>query len=375
MVQVFNCSENGNFFTGGAMPAGTETDNRIAEYLISRGYTAVSSSIPQVRVFFRVDGELAMVVMLLDGRNMIMSPEAFRAIKEKTSEMFNRKGYTNIRVFSLFLTYNVMNFGVIGAREELSWIIDLGTGRLCILDNEVVDFDALRFGIESILEESRGGGRTIKEAISGFFLFPKAPVTLILIMINLIVFIALSVLGTTTDSYFMVEHGALSLAKVMGNYEVYRVFTAVFMHFGFEHLAANMLALWVFGERVENALGKIRFVLLYLLSGIAGNIVSLLVSYLSKENVVSAGASGAIFGIIGALFAIVIKNSGKFAELTGGRAVLLLLYSIFSGFSSEGIDNAAHIGGLAAGLLLGFLFYRTGEKDDKEAVSEGKEAP
>ena len=90
---------------------------------------------------------------------------------------------------------------------------------------------------------------------------------------------------------------------------------------------------------------------------------------------VSAGASGAVFGIIGALFAIVIKNRGKYAELTGGRAILLVLYSVFSGFSGEGIDNAAHIGGLAAGLIIGFILYRIQENPEEEVSSEGKEAP
>ncbi len=348
---------------------------KIAEYLTGRGYTSVSSSIPQVRVFFRVDGCLAMVVMLIDGRNMIMSPEAFRAIKAKTESLFQSKGYTNIKLFSLFMTLNVMNFGAIGAREDLSWIIDLSAGRLCIFDNEVVDFDGLRYGLEELLEKDRGSGRTITQAVSGFFLFNKAPVTLSLILLNIIVFVTLSLMGSTTDSAFMVEHGALSLSRIMANFEWYRLITAVFLHFGLEHLAANMLALWVFGERVEKALGKGRFLFLYLFSGIAGNGVSLAVSYLSGQNVVSAGASGAVFGIIGALFAIVIKNRGRYAELTGGRAILLVLYSVFSGFSGEGIDNAAHIGGLAAGLLLGFILYRVGENHVEEADSEGKEAP
>lgn len=347
-------------------------DEKIAAFLESRGYTSVSSSISQIRLFFRVDGGLAMAVMLIDGRNMIMSPEAYRSIKEKTEEMFRGKGYSNIRLFSLFLTYNVMNFGAIGAREELSWVIDLTARRLCIFDNEVVDFDGLRFGLEKLLEEEGSVARTtIANAVSDFFLRNKAPVTLCLILINIMVFAVLSLMGSTQDTYFMLEHGALSLSRIMANFEFYRLFTAVFLHFGLEHLAANMLSLWVFGERVETALGKGRFLLLYLLSGAAGNVISLLVSYLSGGSVVSAGASGAIFGIIGALFAIVIKNRGRYADLTGGRAVILLLYSVFSGFSSEGTDNAAHIGGLAAGLMLGFILYRV----QLEKNAEGKENP
>ncbi|MBQ9549895.1 MAG: rhomboid family intramembrane serine protease [Lachnospiraceae bacterium] len=348
-------------------------DEIISGYLLKRGYTAVRSSIPQVRIFFRVDDALAMAVLLVDGRNLIISPEAYGAIKTKTLRMFESKGYTNIKLFSLFLTQNVMNFGAIGAREELSWIIDLSSKRLCIFDNQVADFDNLRPGLEELLAvEGRDSRTTIAGVLSDFFLRNKAPATLMLILINIIVFVFLSLLGSTLDTHFMIEHGAMSLDRIMANYEWYRLFTAVFLHFGLEHLSANMLALWVFGERVEKAVGKGRFIAVYLLSGYIGNAVSLLISYLSGSDVVSAGASGAVFGTIGALFAIVIKNRGRYADLTGGRAVLLVLYSVFSGFAGEGIDNAAHIGGLVTGLLLGFILYRVRETDGG-MNGEGKE--
>ncbi len=349
-------------------------DEKISAYLLQKGYTSIQSSLSQVRVFFRVDNALAMAVLLIDGRNMIMSPEAFGAIKQKTLAMFAAKGYTSIKLFSIFLTYNVMNFGAIGTKEELSWIVDLSAGRLCIFDNQVADFDNLRMGLERVLEEE---GREIRPTLAGvltdFFLRNKAPATLILILINIIVFVSLSFMGSTEDAYFMTEHGALSLDRILANNEWYRLFTSFFLHFGIEHLAANMLALWVFGERIEQAIGKGKFLLLYVLCGFMGNAVSLLVSFLSASYVVSAGASGAVFGIIGALFAIVIKNRGRYGDLTGGRAVFLVLYSVFSGFAGEGIDNAAHIGGLVTGLLLGFILYRVQETD--ELPKEGKEAP
>jgi len=348
---------------------------KISEYLVSRGYTPLKSSMSQVEVFFRVDGDLAMSVLVIDGRNMIMSVDAFKMIKAKTLEMYQNKGYRNVRLFSLLLTSNVMNFGAIGTQEELSWVVDLRDNRLCIFDNEVADFDSLRGGLEMLLEENGRVKRvTIAGALKEFFFHNKAPVTLALILINIIVFVALSLKGTAFDTHFMVEHGALSLPRLMVNYEWYRLITAVFLHFNMEHLAANMLALWVFGERVETALGKGRFLLLYFISAVVGNAVSLAVTFFSGANVVSAGASGAVFGIIGALFSIVIRNRGKYTDLTGGRAVFLVLYSIFSGFAGEGIDNAAHIGGLIAGLLLGFILYRSRE-DGEEISQERKETP
>ncbi len=344
---------------------------RIAEYLKSRGYNMASSSIPQVSIFFRIDGALVMAVMVIDGRNLILSRDAHRAIKEKTVALFREKGYTNVRVFSLFLTSKMTNFSDIAGREEESWIVDLSENRLCIFDNELADFDSLRSGLEELLSGGEKGSRvTIAGALSDFILRNESPLTFVFILINVLVFLLLSFTGSVSDPFFMSEHGAVSPDRILANNEWYRLFTATFLHFGPEHLTANMLALWVFGERAEKALGKFKFALLYLLSGIVGNAVSLVISCLSGSSAVSAGASGAVFGVIGALFAIVIKNRGRYGDLTGGRAAFLVAYSVFSGFASEGVDNGAHIGGLVTGLLLGFVLYSAGE-----VSKEGREAP
>lgn len=349
----------------------SDMDKKIAEYLISRGYTPAASSVSQVRLFFRIDRGLVMAVMVIDGRNLILSYEAHRAIRDKTIALFLNKGYTNVKLFSLFLTNNIMNFGAIAAREELSWIVDLKENRLCIFDNELADFDSLRAGLEGLLRQEDAGSRvTIARAASDFILRNKCPVTLALILINVLVFVILAFQGSASDPYFMSEHGAMSTDRVMANHEWYRLLTAMFLHFGPEHLLANMVALWVFGERAETALGKGRFLLLYFLSGYVGNGVSLLLSMLSGSAVISAGASGAVFGVIGALFSIVIKNRGKYGDLTGGRAVFMVIYSIFSGIATEGVDNGAHIGGLVAGLLLGFLMYK--RENRQEQQQEGK---
>ncbi len=349
----------------------SDMDEKIAEYLIGRGYTPAASSVSQVRIFFRIDRGLVMAVMVIDGRNLILSYEAHRAIRDKTTALFQSKGYTSIRLFSLFLTNNIVNFGAIATREELSWIVDLKENRLCIFDNELADFDSLRSGLEGLLmQEGKESRITLARAFSDFILRNKCPITLALILVNVFIFIILTFQGSVSDPYFMYEHGAMSTDRVLSNHEWYRLLTAVFLHFGPEHLLANMIALWVFGERAEKALGKVRYLSLYLLSGYIGNGVSLLVSALSGSSVISAGASGAVFGIIGALFSIVIKNRGKYGDLTGGRAVFIVIYSVFSGFATEGVDNGAHIGGLVTGLLLGFVMYSVENRQEKQ--QEGK---
>ena len=132
----------------------------------------------------------------------------------------------------------------------------------------------------------------------------------------------------------------------------------MFMHFGVEHLASNMLSLFIFGERVEKAIGKVKFIILYLMSGLLAGGVSLMTSYMLGLERACAGASGAIFGVIGALFVIIIKDKNRFRELTAARVALMIGYSLFAGITGGGVDNSAHIGGVIAGLVLGAILFR-----------------
>ena len=103
----------------------------------------------------------------------------------------------------------------------------------------------------------------------------KEPVTVALILINVLIFIAVELTGTSQDAWHVLNYGAAYTPYIVEKGEVYRLFTSMFLHFGIEHLVNNMLVLFVLGSRLEQVIGKIRFVLIYLLGGIAGNILSL----------------------------------------------------------------------------------------------------
>ncbi len=180
-----------------------------------------------------------------------------------------------------------------------------------------------------------------------------------LIVVNIIVFLGLTLIGNTQDAIFMVEHGAMYEPYVVQGGEYYRLFTSQFLHFGIEHLLNNMVLLGALGWHVEEEIGHIKFLFIYLFAGVGGNLCSLLWNMFSQNTVISAGASGAVFGLMGALACILIKNKGKFGNLTGKGIIVLIVFSLYVGFSSSGVDNLAHIGGLLFGLLLTFLLYRS----------------
>lgn len=180
----------------------------------------------------------------------------------------------------------------------------------------------------------------------------------VLIAVNILYFFWLEFHGSTENAAFMVEHGAMYVPLVVREGEYYRLLTAVFMHFGISHLVNNMVILFVLGDNLERALGKVKYLVFYLICGVGANVFSMVVSIREYELAVSAGASGAIFGVIGGLLYVVIRNRGRLEDLSTRQLALFVACSLYFGFTSTGIDNAAHVGGLVLGFLLAAIFYR-----------------
>ena len=188
----------------------------------------------------------------------------------------------------------------------------------------------------------------------------RAYINVMLIALNVLVFVFLEMIGSTEDAGFMVKWGAIYLPLVLSKGEYYRLLTAMFLHFGASHLVNNMLVLSVLGERLEMALGHIKYLVFYILSGLLANIISACVQFqhIYKQADVSAGASGAIFGAAGGLIYAVAVNHGQLGGLTSRQLGFMVLLTLYHGFTSKGVDNAAHLGGLLAGFFLAAVMYR-----------------
>lgn len=179
----------------------------------------------------------------------------------------------------------------------------------------------------------------------------QSPVTWLFIAINVAIFVVVSIqghafLGPAEGSSLLQRSVLVPFTMVEGQY--WRIITSGFMHFGLMHLAFNMYALWVLGCDVETALGSARFAVLYWLSLLAG---SASVVWFSAPNVATAGASGAIFGLMGAELIVLLRLKLK---LTGFLTVLVL--NIIMGFTLPGISIQAHLGGFAVGLIVATAF-------------------
>ena len=195
----------------------------------------------------------------------------------------------------------------------------------------------------------------------------KAPCTAALIVVNVAVFIFLSFGGMTEDAYYMLRNGAMYLPLLQQG-EYYRMFTSIFLHFGFSHLVNNMLMLGVMGWQLELVIGRIKFLIIYFAAGLGGNVLSALAELRTGDYAVSAGASGAIFGIIGALLYIAVRNHGQIGNVSGQGILIMVALTLYYGFTSSGVDNFAHIGGLATGFVLAVLLYRERDEEFRSGV-------
>ncbi|HCJ09432.1 MAG TPA: rhomboid family intramembrane serine protease [Lachnospiraceae bacterium] len=185
-----------------------------------------------------------------------------------------------------------------------------------------------------------------------------------IVALNVLCFILVIVLNggyaATLDSDTMLRMGALSYDTFTSG-KWYQIITSMFLHFGITHLFNNMILLIYAGCQLEQMVGKIRYLLLYMGSGIVGNAASLWYYHSIGEYAVSAGASGAIFGVIGALLVILAWNRTNNAETTPRRLFFLAFITIYYGMTTIGVDNAAHIGGLISGIFGGFLLSKVAQ--------------
>ena len=189
---------------------------------------------------------------------------------------------------------------------------------------------------------------------------PHAYVTPLIIAANIIVFavmvaLGIQVFGGRADEYL--RFGA-NFAPLTTGGEWWRLFTCTFIHFGIVHLAFNMWALWDSGRLTERLFGSGWFSALYVFAGLCGSSASMF----WNQEVISGGASGAVFGIFGALLAYMTVERGSIPPATLNRLRVststFVVYSLFYGFVQSGIDNAAHLGGLAGGFVMGLLLAR-----------------
>lgn len=198
---------------------------------------------------------------------------------------------------------------------------------------------------------SAGKERTPAKKQKGFS-FGTYKMTAAIAAVNIIFFVISEIIG---DRIY--QMGACNADLVLNNREYYRLITSNYLHYGIDHIFNNMIVFLLLGSRLEKIMGSVRYFVLYTGAGIIGSLVSVFYYASIGEQVFSAGASGAIFGITGALAALFLFCRKRLGDFNGSGILIMIAGSLYHGLLSSGTDNAAHIGGCIGGFILALLLY------------------
>ena len=361
-------------------------EDRLEQTFKNLGYHKIKSNIEGIYLFYQitnVEVTIISVIRTLMGTDIGM--DKYEHILAQIKNKFRKESNpVQIRLLSLILTTEVERVKQLCThnREDQHWIVDVAANRLIIYETGSDEFKDIRGLIEEVLSEEDQQGPYDQEAVyhndfeyNARDLGGRHPITnrnhlftlitTIIIITNIIAFIIQHYTPLFGGRGSMLGKGALSWYFVYEKKEYYRVLTSMFMHSDVEHLFNNMLVLFFVGNNLERAAGKIKYLFLYFGTGILAGLASISYNmwkeggqFLLGNSVFSIGASGAIFGVVGAMLFIVAINRGRIADISTRQMVLFVVFSLYGGVTNTQIDQAAHIGGFLAGIVLAAIIYR-----------------
>ena len=331
------------------------------KYLLKNGFFPLSSNVSDISALVKVENNLLNILQIIDyKRDLYLDKAQFEEIKASLRGAFSEKGVSEIHILTLILAEDIEKGESLSEEDAFCWLIDKQVPRLLIAEDKQPDFYGMKALIEGFLVKWSGNPawleeespeehtKTTKKVIVTGYL-KKAPyVTLGVIIINLLL-----CFGCIMNPVLFYGKGSLSLTFVREG-QWYRLITAMFLHEGLDHYFSNMLLLYFMGEMLERRVGWIKYLFVYMASGVIGNLVSCLYEYCTGYYFISFGASGAVFGIMGMLVYMVIMKR-EAVRIPIMSMVFMIGYCIYSSFVGEHINGAAHLGGMLGGMILMFV--------------------
>ncbi|MGN0152992.1 MAG: rhomboid family intramembrane serine protease [Lachnospiraceae bacterium] len=338
--------------------------NHIVKLLYQKGYRPFNEN--EGGILVRETEQIIYIVMLAMFQDTVRI-EQYEQARRNAEFMAASRYRKKVETLYLIAAENGMfDEQILQLVGQLSgvWLVAADTGKIYVFENQPEQFDDLYDYLEKGLSETR---QERKNALP----FTLTPVNVGIVLLNIVYFFVVILVNggfyAVYDTDIMLKMGALSYDTFMSG-KWYQLVTSMFLHFGLSHLLNNMLLLTYAGCELEKRIGSISYLLLYLITGICGNLASLWYYNRIGELAVSAGASGAIFGVIGALFIVLVVNRSKTAELTPKRLLFMAIITIYYGMTTMGVDNAAHIGGFISGIIGGFLLSKISQYGKLEEV-------
>lgn len=316
---------------------------RLNEELAKRDFEQFSVSQPGIFGYQRCE-EGARVFLVLVNLPDELTGDVF-SIRYSLQQVKLQVNYTDADKFLfVYLTDEPDKVACLcNGTRDVHWIIDRTALRVVVYENQPNDFYQVRECLEEVLIPKK----MLRKKYTSY-------VTTGIIAINILVYIIMYVICSDQQEIIK-AWGGMFWPYVIRGHEYWRLVTSMFIHSDIQHLFNNMLLLFFIGEYVEDYVGHWKFAGIYFLTGILADLVSMGYNIFNNNMVLSIGASGAIFGIVGALAGFIFLSKGMIKDITGPRLVVFIGLSILSGLQTEGVDNMAHIGGLLSGFLIALL--------------------
>ena len=346
--------------------------SKISLKLEERQYHRVKVNVEGITLYYSVINDQAyLVVIFNDSLLNQLNINQYEHIIYQMKVNFLNKRYKSVSLLSILCTGKADSVKEFCVDTDNHWILDIDQEKLIIYENQESNYLNLKNVIQELIDEqvrsNRGTSYQQEYRSEGDTTHKYKMFSLynsVIIVVNILVFVILEWLGSTKDTRFMLSHGALYWPYVIREGQWYRVFTYMFLHFGIGHIFNNMMILAFLGDNLERAIGKSRYVMVYLGTGVIAGLASMGYNMLQKYNVIAVGASGAIFGVVGSLLYVVIVNRGHLENMSAKRLFIFAILSIYSGFTSQGTDNIAHVAGFIAGFIISIILYKKPKKSE-----------
>jgi len=277
--------------------------------------------------------------------------------------------FTRISGENMQYTEQIVNSGgefALLPKYDVYYALDASTSQIMRNTKQPANVDGALDKIKAVLEickKTADGDEKmfhVEHSVSSPYATPvaKYPILFCVILaVNLLLFALMELGGGSTDIATLLRFGAASRHHIFTLGEYHRLVTPIFLHIGVGHLLFNTMSLILFGIRTERYFGHFKFLAIYMVSGIAGNLAMVL----ANPFAMGAGASGAIFGVMGALFAFTKVRKKNVESFNAGALAVMIAVGVLMGFTMAGVPgmpnvaNMAHIGGLVTGFAMGVL--------------------
>lgn len=333
---------------------------KFGNFLQYIGYIGATTSLPEFSVYFLPGNGSAEVIMTIDYQKEIyLTEDVYNGVQEKFVQSFKEKGFSTVHMLTVVLCKDLARMEAVFAKDSFCWYLDTENEKLVVPKEHVEDFYGLKRKVEDFLcspkeydidklgnEWDEVRAQKIKKPFK-----ERSFINAAIIIVNVLIFIMCAFTGD-----LLYNKGAFSILFIQEAKEYYRFITAAFLHADIFHLLSNMIMLYFLGNMLERKIGHIKYVLLYLISAIGGKLLSAVYEMYIGDMFLSYGASGAIFGVTGAVLMLVIIEGGRWENITLPRMLIMVIYLLYSGFMAQNVNNAGHIGGFVTGFVVMALF-------------------